>query len=290
MRKFTVIDFETANPCLDSICQIGIVKFEDEKIIQTWDVLVNPDDWFDPYNVSIHGITAEMVSEKPLFSGVYRELKEILENDVIVHHTAFDKTALHRVCEKYNLEMPVVKWLDSAKVVRRTWSQFKDRGYGLYPVSQFLNIEFKHHDALEDAIATGKILIAAIKESDICLDDWLNKIQQPITARNYAKAKDEIKQIGNPDGELSGEVLVFTGSFFMPKKDLSPIAASLGCDVDTTFTNRTTILVVGNQNEKALKGATKSSKHRAAEKRVLEGGQVRILSENDFIDIFNIHK
>lgn len=286
--NFISIDFETANPCLDSICQIGLAKFQGDNIIKTWNILVNPEDWFDSTNTRIHGISNDMILDKPTFSEVYPMLKDIIENNILVHHTSFDKTALVQVCNKYSLEVPSVKWLDSAKVTRRTWPQFKDRGYGLSPVSEFLNIEFKHHDALEDAIAAGKILLNAIKESGFNVIEWLDKVQLGITPRDYSGSKDTIKKEGNPEGELYGEVLVFTGSFFMPKKDLSPIAAEMGCKVDSTFTNSTTILVVGSQNEKALKGATKSSKHRAAEKRIEEGATVRILSESDFVKMFNI--
>ena len=34
--KFIAIDFETSNPDLSSICQIGTVKFEDGKVSEKW--------------------------------------------------------------------------------------------------------------------------------------------------------------------------------------------------------------------------------------------------------------
>ena len=55
--RFSVIDVETANSDLSSICQIGIVTFEGAAEVERWGTLINPNDYFDPINVSIHGIT-----------------------------------------------------------------------------------------------------------------------------------------------------------------------------------------------------------------------------------------
>jgi len=284
--NFLSIDFETANPCLDSICQIGIAEFENGEITNRWNLLIDPEDWFDPMNISIHKITPEIVKGKQNFNEVYPLLKSILENKVVVHHTSYDKTAFIQACNKYKLEPFSVKWLDTARVVRRTWEQFKDRGYGLKPVADFLNIEFKHHDALEDAITCGKILLEASKIHNLGVLEWIEKINK--RERNSTQYTNSINQEGNPDGDLFGEILVFTGSFFLPKKELSPIAAEMGCKVESSFTSKTTILVVGTQNEKALRGESKSSKHKAAEKRIEKGENVRILSEQDFIEIFKL--
>lgn len=44
---------------MSSICQIGIVTFEDGKEVDAEVRLVDPQDYFDPYNVAIHGITED---------------------------------------------------------------------------------------------------------------------------------------------------------------------------------------------------------------------------------------
>ena len=54
MVTFNAIDVETANADRASICQIGIVHVRDGVVVDRWQTLVNPEDWFDPWNVSIH--------------------------------------------------------------------------------------------------------------------------------------------------------------------------------------------------------------------------------------------
>jgi DNA polymerase-3 subunit epsilon len=53
--------------------------------------------------------------------------------------------------------------LDSVRVARKTW-QYLEGGYNLANLACYLDIEFRHHDALEDAIACGKIIVEASKK------------------------------------------------------------------------------------------------------------------------------
>ena len=59
---FNAIDVETANTDRGFICQIGIVHVVDGEIQDTWKTYINPEDWFDPWIVDIHGITEDMVA------------------------------------------------------------------------------------------------------------------------------------------------------------------------------------------------------------------------------------
>ena len=51
--RFIAVDLETANPRMSSICQIGVVTFDDGKEVDAESILVNPHDYFDPYNVAM---------------------------------------------------------------------------------------------------------------------------------------------------------------------------------------------------------------------------------------------
>lgn len=283
---YFALDVETANSDYSSICQIGIAKFEDEKIIDTWDVLINPKTSFNPKNVSIHGIKKSDVKNGPTFKKFYPSLKEIIENQYVVHHMPFDKVAIHRACESKNLSDIDVKWIDSAKLTRRVWEQFSSRGYGLKNISNFLGIEFKHHDALEDAIAAGKVAYHAVQKSNIPLDEWYFDIN----ARSRNKRNERNKywsdsyesHEGNPDGVLFGETVVFTGALQIPRNKAAKIAAEYGCNVKTSMSRKVTMLVVGRQDLNRLNGYSKSSKERKAEELIKKGAEIRIISEEDF--------
>ena len=279
--NFVAIDVETANPDMGSICQIGVATFVDGCLTEEWSTLVDPEDYFDDVNVSIHGIEASMVRGQPKLPQIADHLRATLKNTVSVCHTHFDRVALARSYIKYRLSPISTTWLDSARVVRRTWKDLAWKGYGLASVCIRIGYEFKHHDALEDAKAAGYVLLAALLESQQDLDAWKRRINQPINPEQSSSGA-AIQRDGNPEGDLYGEIIVFTGALELPRTEAANFAAKVGCQVAPNVTKKTTILVVGDQDITKLAGHEKSSKHRKAEQLVAEGHRLRIIRETDF--------
>lgn len=274
---FVVIDVETANADVGSICQIGIAEFGGIGVTREWASLVDPEDYFDSINVSIHGIDENTVKGAPTFPQLATMVTEQLSGKVVVCHTPFDRSALRKAAERYGAEAPSCTWLDSARVVRRVWSQFTRSGYGLANVTNFLGYEFKHHDALEDAKAAGHIVLAAMLESGLDIEALVRWASLPVSPEGSRIRKD-----GDPDGPLYGERLVFTGALRMPRREAADLAARLGCTVLPGVTKKTTLLVVGDQDLDRLAGHEKSRKHRRAEELIGQGIPIRILKEGDF--------
>jgi len=279
--EFVAIDVETANPDMGSICQIGLAKFVDGHLAEEWSTLVDPEDYFDEVNISIHGIEPRMVKGQPKLPQIAERLRSTLENAVAVCHTHFDRVALGRAYGKYNLSPIATSWLDSARVVRRTWKDLAWKGYGLANVCDKIGYEFRHHDALEDAKAAGFVLLAALRESQQDIEQWRRRVNQPIDPASSSSGA-AIQRDGNPEGDLYGEVLVFTGALDLPRHEAADLAASVGCRVAAGVTKNTTLLVVGDQDITKLAGHEKSSKHRKAEQLVAEGHRIRIIRESDF--------
>ena len=65
--NFVAIDVETANADMASICQIGIAKYADGMLVEEWKSYVDPEDYFDGINVSIHGLDESVVKGAPTF-------------------------------------------------------------------------------------------------------------------------------------------------------------------------------------------------------------------------------
>jgi len=279
---FIALDFETANADMSSICQIGLADFKNGLLQEEWKTYIDPEDFFDEINVSIHGIDESTVEGSPILPDVSNRLYNYLDGKIVVCHTHFDRVALHQACFKYNLHTPSCTWLDTARVTRRTWEQFAWSGYGLLNVCDSLGYQFSHHDALEDAKAAAHILCAAVAKTGIDLQSWLKRVEQPIYPG------DPVAREGNPEGSLLGEVLVFTGALALPRRDAADMAAKIGCTVANGVTKDTTILVVGDQDVKKLAGHDKSSKHRKAESLIQSGQSLRIIRESDFKELVNV--
>lgn len=278
--EFVAIDVETANANLSSICQIGIVRFVDSKPVEQWKTLVNPNDFFDWMNVSIHGIDEDTVADAPTWPDIIDKVHSMTNGKIVVSHGSFDRSAIERASKLFNVTPPECDWLDTCRVARRAWSDVSKKGYGLSALAEKLGLSFKHHDALEDARTAGLILVRANEETGLSIQDWISRTKQPITPGSASHATD-----GNPDGHLYGEVIVFTGELYIPRKDAAQVAAAAGCNVADGVTKHTTILVVGDQDATKLNGHEKSLKHRKAEALIAKGKPLRIITESDFIAI-----
>lgn len=281
--EFTAIDVETANADMGSICQIGVARFADGQLVDQWSTLIDPEDYFADVNVSIHGIEPQMVLGQPRLPDIIETLRKYQENTVSVCHTHFDRVALDRGFRRYQLQPIITSWLDSARVVRRTWKDLARSGYNLANVCSRLGYEFKHHDALEDAKAAGHVLIAALRESQQDLAAWQRRVNLPIDPERSSNVP--VHRDGNPEGDFFGEVIVFTGSLELIRSDAADLAASVGCKVDPNVTKNTTILVVGDQDVWKLAGHEKSTKHRKAEQLAMQGQRIRIVRESDFKEL-----
>lgn len=281
--KFVAIDVETANADMASICSIGVASFEHGALASEWYSLIDPDDFFDPVNVSIHGISEGDVRGAPTFRDAATDIDRFLGGQVVVTHTHFDRAAIHQAARRWSLNAPSCSWLDSARVARRTWVACAKSGYGLANVCQMIGYTFEHHNALADAKAAGHVMLAAMQESGLDLDAMLKRVLQPIDPSSSGSAA--ITRDGNPDGPLAGEVIVFTGALEIPRREAADLAASVGCNVANSVTKKTTLLVVGDMDVTKLAGHDKSSKHRKAEGMVAAGHPLRIIRETDFREL-----
>jgi DNA polymerase-3 subunit epsilon len=281
---FVAIDVETANADMASICQIGVAKYNNGILVEEWSSLIDPEDYFDFINIDIHGISEEDVEGEPTFPEIFNQLGSLLNNAICVSHTHFDRVSISRALTKYGLPNFDTTWLDSARVARRTWEEFAWGGYGLANICNKIGYQFKHHDALEDAKASGHVLLAAIEKTGLDVNAWLKRIKQPIDPANVSSGA-AIKRDGNPEGELYGEILVFTGALEIPRREAADLAASIGCTVAPGVTKKTTLLVVGDQDISKLAGKEKSSKHIKAEQLIRKGQSIRILKESDFKEL-----
>lgn len=288
IKDFIALDVETANADSSSICSIGLVHFRAGEVFKSLTILVDPEDEFDPINISIHGITPEMVAGKPTMAQVFPAIAASLSEVVVVHHSQFDKTAMRRAAEKYGAEELSCVWLDTLRVARRAWPQFAldGNGYGLARLAKEFQITFTHHDAAEDARAAGLLMNEAIEATGLEIVQWLERVEQPIVLGDRGKHARQ----GDPAGPLAGEVIVFTGKLDIPRAQAAEMASRAGCDVADIVSKRTTILVVGDADLRATRGQDRSAKHRKAEKLILDGAALRIVGESDFFRMVELRQ
>ena len=160
--RFVALDFETADQGRDSACAVGMVVVEDGRITQKIHRLVRPPrrQFLFTY---IHGITWEKVAKEPDFARIWPELAPVFEGAefIAAHNASFDKGVLAACCAQAGLPGPRAPFLCTVSLARKAWNIRPTR---LPNVCTALGIELRHHEALSDAEACARIVIAAIRE------------------------------------------------------------------------------------------------------------------------------
>lgn len=161
MLNFAAIDFETATGKRDSACSVAVVEVRGGEIVDSYYTLIRPPrNYYQPFNIHIHGIHPEDTADVAPFAGIWEELYSHLAGRVVVAHNAtFDMGVLRACLQSANLQLPTLEYCDTVGMARKLWPFLEN--HKLDTVGRHLAIKFKHHNALDDARTCAAIPIAA---------------------------------------------------------------------------------------------------------------------------------
>ena len=158
MPTFLALDFETADQGRDSACSIGLVRVEARRIVAREHRLIRPPRRAFAFT-DIHGIAWSHVATAPTFAAVWRSLAPLLAGAdfFVAHNASFDRMVLHACCDAAGLAPPPLPFQCTMKLARAHWQLRPTR---LPDVCRHLRIPLRHHDALSDAEACARIMLA----------------------------------------------------------------------------------------------------------------------------------
>ena len=161
MAEYVVLDFETANPKRVSACSVGGCVISDDAIVDQFSTLIKPPPDvgdFAPMNVRIHGITPEMVAGAPTFGELLPRFTARVQGRTVLAYSKFDRSVIDNLLDYYGSYCEY-RYVDVCELAKAKIAGLKN--YKLPTVAKHLGIEpFKHHDAVEDALACARIFLA----------------------------------------------------------------------------------------------------------------------------------
>ncbi len=165
MTKYAIVDLETTGTSASNgrITEVGIVLFDGEKVINSFESLVNPERSI-PWEITrITGISNEMVRSAPKFYEIAKEIVEITKDAVFVaHNVGFDYGFLRKEFGALGFTFSRKK-LCTVRLMRRVFPGF--RSYSLGNLIERFDIQVKNrHRAMADALATTELLKLALKK------------------------------------------------------------------------------------------------------------------------------
>ena len=239
-NRFVAFDLETADSKQRRICQIGAVLFEDGRILKEWSENIDPEVPFDPHNTRKHRLTESDCVGCRTFADIYDDLMSFVHNQYVSTHSAFDYATIRRICEDFGFEIPECRIIDTCKIAK---SVLRLASHALPCVAQVIghNME-KHHHALHDAVASGRIAIA-FSERIGCSIQELHRYNSFIQFKWKPPQKLEHE---NGKSFLEGKTFVFTGKFAHANRGwLKKHVSELGAKVPESVSGKTSALITG---------------------------------------------
>ena len=311
--SFVALDFETANPSRASACAIGLVRVENGEVVDTKSHLFKPPQGFDEFNgwnISIHGITPEMVAGEPRFAELWPEFSDFIGDlPVVAHNASFDLSVLRAALGASEIEWPKLQYACTMVMSR---AMFDLTSHSLSFVAHKANIQWdeeSHHDALYDAEICSKIALSmaasqGVRDLSGLLDslglsmgqldpygwDTCRSVSYRADLMGNTRIKVSAKEVevnveADPSHPLYGKSIVFTGALHsMSRNDAWIEIAKIGAIPVQTVSKATNIIVVGQQDFKRLKeGEIQSEKFRKAESLRKHGQEIEVIDEQDFL-------
>lgn len=166
-NKFVVFDVETPNCQNNRMSAIGVCVVERGHITQEFYSLVNPETYFNSFNIALTGITPDMAEGAPCFSELWCELEPLMSGGILVAHNApFDMSVLSKCLRAYSITWnQYVPYICTCQMSRRLLPELSS--HKLNVVSEYLGIELNHHEAMSDSRAAAEILIHLGKDRDL---------------------------------------------------------------------------------------------------------------------------
>ena len=157
--RYVIFDVETPNAKNDRMSSIGIAVVENGEIVEEFYTLVNPETYFNAFNVTLTGISERSVRNAPTFPEIFDKIKPIFESGLLVAHNApFDMSVFSKCLRDYGIVWkPAVNYLCTCKIAKSLNLNLPNSK--LNTLCDYFGIELDHNNALSDARAAANLII-----------------------------------------------------------------------------------------------------------------------------------
>ncbi|MCR5310673.1 MAG: exonuclease [Lachnospiraceae bacterium] len=283
-EKYVVIDIETTglSPDYDEIIEISAIRYEGKLEKSKYVSFVKPSFEIDEYITELTGITNEMLIGAPSIEQCIKEFKEFVGDDLLVgYNINFDINFLYDNLLACYGEAFGNDFVDVMRIARRTLPELPH--HRQIDIADYYKIEVYTEHRAEADCRVCKACFDELKEDVERRNlDIFSRPHGGIRAKDISTEKTDF----NTEHPLFGKVCVFTGTLEkMKRKEAMQIVADLGGFPGDGVTKKTNYLVLGNNDYcKAIKDG-KSAKQKKAEKLILDGADLQIISEQVFYDM-----
>lgn len=292
--SYCVIDIETTglDPEYDEIIEVGAIKVEDGQVVDEFASLVKPSEPISDFISELTGITNKMLKKAPSAYDILPAFFQFVGKSIVVgHNVNFDINFLYdNNMMLFNKAMDN-DFIDTMRISRRLLNDLPH--HRLRDLVDYYELsDIGAHRVLSDCMQTHYAL-CKLRNDAVAKFGTVEEFKNSCKPVKYhsVKAADitASAETFNPDHPLYGKTCVFTGVLDkMVRKEAMQLVADVGGIIGDSVTKKTNYLILGNNDYcKAIKDG-KSNKQKKAEKLILEGADLQIITENVFYDMFEL--
>lgn len=292
---FMAIDFETANTS-HSPCSLGLTIVENNSVINCKSFLFNPNEPFSQSCINVHGITPKDVANSPEFPIVWESITPLFSKyPIAAHNISFDYDVLMKVLSKYNLKAPEMELYCTLQLARKNFPEIGH--FNLPALCEYFNVSLdQHHCCDSDSLACALLLIKMMQTPSFKLFSYTPAVFSPSHTSNSYTAMFETPDYDEASVEYDDmwsvtfdqKVFVVTGDIEgYSREDIKKLIEQYGGTCRTSVSKKVDYLIVGMQNKNVIKNKVdaKSEKIIKAEQLREDGFPIRIISDEDFLQL-----
>ena len=273
--EYVIIDIETTglDPQKDKIIELAGIKIKNNKIVEEYSSLINPEMIISNFITELTGIDNYMVCKEPTIEIELKNFLNFIGNSLVIgHNVNFDINFIYDNALKYYNKIFENNYLDTLKLSRKLLNL---ENHKLKTLSEAFNIDYKNaHRALRDCYITFNVY-NKLKELNHNNDDQGTHFSQ--------------KFVASEDNVFKNKKIVVKGKIINHGYEfLCKIAQK--CNVrfiSDTFYNDCDYLILGmNAYQRYLAGIDSDELNKA--RKLEKIGSLKIISEKEFYNLNNI--
>jgi DNA polymerase-3 subunit epsilon len=319
VESFIAIDFETANASRASACEWGFSYWEGGSVVKSSATLLQPPspyNYFDPFNVALHGISEEDVVDGTTFEKVLEELSGTFkEVPVIAHNTGFDMSVIRKTCELLDIPYPDLNYYCTLVLARKSFADDPNVvSFKLENLVNLIGVDWnQEHRAEGDATAAGHLATFLMEKhratslaelAEILgvtaglMGDGMdrrcetkNQAYAPLSVEELKRRAEVLKQFKgieqwDPSGDFAGKHVKFTGSFSRLKADYEAAIVECGGTPQNNVNKKTDFIVEGVQAAAQEVNGGSAAQRKAVELKA-NGQAIEVLDEVEFLRLLS---
>ena len=282
---YVSVDIETTglDSTFDKILEISAVRYSNGRKTEKFSSLVNPHQEICAFITQLTGITNEMVECAPEIEEVITKFHDFIGDDILLGYNiaSFDSNFLYDKMRDYTDYEFTNDFIDVLRIARKVHPELEHHRQA--DMAMFYKID-NHgaHRAEFDCEVCNEIfqrLKQEIPNQQEFIDDFNKKGLRTKDIKDVELAIDE-------ENPLYGKECVFTGKLEkMEREEAWKKVVAIGGKIADNVTKKTNFLILGNNDYRKSLADRKSNKQKTAEKLILKGKDLQILSEDTFYSL-----